>query len=450
MPPVSTCVACDTASVSSRQRFASACAIVSLLGVVAACSARSPDSSTGTAGNSSAGDLSAHGNEPTKSTTGTAPVQPIGAFYRNLREPDPAAAAGTIVASEQATSPFATGSTRRIAYVVAGSPPTVETGLVVTPDTAAPRGLLVVGHHTVGTADVCAPSADPTRLAPMRLYLDTFVAAGYALAIPDYAGLGSPGPHPYLVANTAAASLLAILEPARTSTGVTADKPVGFIGFSQGGQAVLAAAAQLDVAGVVAISPVADLLSTFERANAFPPAGLLATLVGHQQAEPALRLRDVLTPAGIGATQRLASTCNLASLDLGDWEDLLQTGALTSGPWAAALARDSASNFTPRSPTLLIRGDADPVFTAVDEQRLADTWCSPAAAVAGPEAEIDTITLAGADHGETNTIGGPHAAQWLLQRLGDGASNVANGDRASNVANGDRASNEAAKTTPLC
>ncbi|MGH1559106.1 hypothetical protein ACRAWD_18365 [Caulobacter segnis] len=87
-------------------------------------------------------------------------------------------------------------------------------GRGVLPEGAAAGGgwpLIAWAHGTTGVADVCAPSFMP-RSDRDQQYLSAWLAAGYAIVATDYAGLGTPGPHPYLQPRSEG---LAVLDSAR-------------------------------------------------------------------------------------------------------------------------------------------------------------------------------------------------------------------------------------------
>ena len=74
------------------------------------------------------------------------------------------------------------------------------TAVVLIPQGPPPEnGYPVVawGHGTTGVADRCAPSVT-ANLAGYAAYLDLYLQNGYAVVAPDYEGLGTEGPHPYL------------------------------------------------------------------------------------------------------------------------------------------------------------------------------------------------------------------------------------------------------------
>ncbi|MDP8988286.1 MAG: lipase, partial [Actinomycetota bacterium] len=80
-------------------------------------------------------------------------------------------------------------------------------GVVYAPGGPPPdegRPVLSWAHGTVGLADHCAPS----RAGVFVPDLAELVHAGYVVAATDYEGLGTPGPHPYLVGASAGRSVL--------------------------------------------------------------------------------------------------------------------------------------------------------------------------------------------------------------------------------------------------
>jgi hypothetical protein len=72
------------------------------------------------------------------------------------------------------------------------------TGLIATPDDAAPTHEVVTwAHGTTGIADSCAPSLNPSS-SEMVLLANGLLDKGYVVTATDYEGLGTPGRHPYI------------------------------------------------------------------------------------------------------------------------------------------------------------------------------------------------------------------------------------------------------------
>src|SRR5687768_9368102 len=117
-------------------------------------------------------------------------------------------------------------------------------GTLYLPSGAAPSGgwpLLAWGHGTAGIADTCAPSwtTHDTRDAT---YLNRWLAAGFAVVVTDYQGLGGPGPHPYLYWQAEARSLLDSARAALRARPKVISNRVIVAGQSQGAGAALGVA----------------------------------------------------------------------------------------------------------------------------------------------------------------------------------------------------------------
>ncbi|HEY2063238.1 MAG TPA: lipase family protein [Amycolatopsis sp.] len=119
--------------------------------------------------------------------------------------------------------------------------PTTASGLVVLPRTHAPR-TAVYEHGTRSNRADVASVQESLQDRQAGLVLG---AAGYVAVLPDYLGLGTgPGFHPYLDSRTEASATLDLLRAARTLTsdqGKRFDPRIFVSGFSQGGQAAMAA-----------------------------------------------------------------------------------------------------------------------------------------------------------------------------------------------------------------
>lgn len=144
---------------------------------------------------------------------------------------------------------------------------TEVSGTVFVPPGQAPPGgwpVVTVGHPTTGLLDECAPSRHGNLLGSAGLVRD-LLARGYVVAVTDYEGLGTDGPHPYLEPITAAYNVIDAVRAARNLV-PDASTRWAAIGVSQGGQASWAAAERageygdgLEFVGAASLSPPADL-----------------------------------------------------------------------------------------------------------------------------------------------------------------------------------------------
>src|SRR3954467_4876124 len=141
-------------------------------------------------------------------------------------------------------------------------------GDVAIPKGKAPKGgwpVVTWAHGTVGIADACAPSRIGTQKNYDSPLLNSWLKAGYAVVRTDYEGLGTPGPHPYLIGDSEGRSTLDMVKAARKlNPGI--GKNAVIAGHSQGGQAALFAASlakrvapELKLKGTVAFAPVSHL-----------------------------------------------------------------------------------------------------------------------------------------------------------------------------------------------
>ena len=96
--------------------------------------------------------------------------------------------------------------------------PEEVTGVVIAPLGPAPklgRKVIAWAHGTWGVAGKCAPQTD-RKLFEVTPGLNEMLARGYAIVATDYAGLGTPQPHPYLVGASAAHNMLDAIRASRT------------------------------------------------------------------------------------------------------------------------------------------------------------------------------------------------------------------------------------------
>ena len=150
------------------------------------------------------------------------------------------------------------------------------------------------------------------------------VRRGYIVAATDYPGLGTPGPHPYLVGASEGRAVLDSLRAARELPGAAASSRVGIWGHSQGGQAALYAASlakeyapELELAGVAVAAPATDL-GTLMRDDLPTPGGknLLAMTLWSWSRVFDISLENAVDPAAMPTINALAQVCLKSPIDL--------------------------------------------------------------------------------------------------------------------------------------
>ena len=271
-------------------------------------------------------------------------------------------------------------------------------GTVSVPKGAPPKGgwpIITWGHGTTGIADKCAPSRDSASNPAHGLIsyayplLQRWLKAGYAVVRTDYEGLGTPGPHPYLIGRSEGYSMLDAVRAARKL-----DKRLGrrviISGHSQGGQSALWAASlaprwtpELKVRGTVALAPVSHLAEQVPLlAGLKDPGGLsgLAAMIlrGIDVAAPQLGVPGVLGQRAAELYPLTLTAC-LPQLDAPSAyggvapADLIRPDA-DKGPITAALGvRADPEDLKIRTPVRIQQGEADTtVYKAFTDPLVAD------------------------------------------------------------------------------
>ena len=153
--------------------------------------------------------------------------------------------------------------------------PTVVSGSVFTPRGNPPPGgwpVVAFGHGTVGIEPQCGPSLSDSLTGQINVVL-VLTNLGYAVAAPDYQGLGTKGIHPYLDARTGGLNMIDAVRALRHTFTDVQDRWAAF-GDSQGGAVAWAAneqakayAPELGLVGAVALSPAADVVGLVQKAE---------------------------------------------------------------------------------------------------------------------------------------------------------------------------------------
>lgn len=307
--------------------------------------------------------------------------------------------------------------------------PNRVSGTVIVPRAGGqrPRPLVTYAVGTVGMADKCAPSAGfpdgTTTEAPL---VNAALARGYAVAVTDYEGLGTPGDHTYTVGR---AEGTAVLDAARAAQrlpgarrlGVRAASPVGIMGYSQGGQAGAWAAElhasyapELRVKGTASGGVPADLTEVFEAGDGGDNAGfLLMSAMGHDAAFPELRLGTYLDAEGRRLTGQARRSCLadiLAATRGRTIESLTVRDPLRQRDWKRRIAADTLGTKAPSAPIFLYHGESDEVVPYAVGRGLRADWCARGNAVRW-------LSFPGSGHVATAAAGNGPALDWLGQRF---------------------------------
>jgi uncharacterized membrane protein HdeD (DUF308 family)/fermentation-respiration switch protein FrsA (DUF1100 family) len=356
-----------------------------------------------------------------------------GPFY-TAPSPLPAGSPGTIIRSEVIDGFHAGATAYRVLYRSTGydGKPTAVSGFIVVPDGAAPpqgRRVLAYTHGTVGVASNCAPSLVKNE-DQQPLFVEgggAFLAAGYVIAATDYQGLGTPGPHPYLIGASEAMNELDIVRAAHNLKQAQAGSRFAVWGHSQGGQAALftgqlaaSYGPDLLLVGVAAGGPVPNLVDMF-KANIKTTIGkvlISMALRSWEQVYDDAHLDQIVTPVARPIVARLARNCLYSknqilgsipgSLALG--VTFLHRPAWETEPWKTIALKNTPGGEPTKAPILIVQGGADTIVPPGVTERLVHELCQ--------QGETVKLRLApDVGHLETGHEAAPAVLKWINDRF---------------------------------
>ncbi|WP_067815677.1 lipase family protein [Nocardia inohanensis] len=247
---------------------------------------------------------------------------------------DPAGEVGTVTSTAPlaavATPPGSVNSERFLySTTTAREQGTTASAAVYFPPGPAPAGgwpVIAWAHGTIGLGDRCAYSIDgPAARERDWAYLGTWLSQGYAIVAADYAGLGTPGDHPYLNGTVEAHNVVDSVKAA-TRHYPSLSKKWAVIGQSQGGGAAVTTARyatefggpELDYRGAVgtgvpayiedALLAVGPQVPPF-KLGSHTTAYVLYILAGLRTTYPELNIESYLTDSGRDWLNRANQSC---------------------------------------------------------------------------------------------------------------------------------------------
>ncbi|MFK0217989.1 lipase family protein [Streptomyces vinaceus] len=308
-----------------------------------------------------------------------------------------------------------------------GLPNTVSGTVIVPQDgRTGPRPLVTYAVGTVGMGDSCAPSNNlPYGTAMEANLIQQLTLRGWAVVVTDYEGLGTPGVHTYTVGPSAGR---AVLDAARAATrlpgaGLSADTPVGIMGYSQGGQASSWAAElqgsyapELKVKGTATGGVPADLLKVADFNNGSYGSGLVfMAAAGQDAAFPELRLDSYLNPAGQALVAGMRENCVAIDAIAGSFKrisDLTTRNPLEQADWQARLNQSRLGRTAPAAPVYQYHALGDELIPYAVGRQLRSEWCAR-----GADVEWQTIWVG--EHVSGVITHAVTAGNWLADRFAD-------------------------------
>jgi acetyl esterase/lipase len=376
---------------------------------------------------------------------GGAVAQP--AFYRPT-EQELAGPPGTIIRAEPIRLAPAGAKAYRVLYRSKGlrDEPIAVSGIVVVPESASAQAtrpvvtpIVAWAHPTTGVVPRCAPSLALFRFQQMQ-GLRNMIRRGYVVTATDYPGLGTAGPHPYLVGESEARAVLDSVRAARAIAGVGEGNSFAVWGHSQGGQAALFTgliaegyAPELNLVGVAAAAPATDLVTLLT--EDFKSAGgknITAMTLWSWARVFGAPIERVVEPAGLRTVDRLAEACLESIYDFVIRQRIgraLNTSFLSVPnlvdvePWRALALRNSPGPLPARIPVFLAQGTADELVWPAVTQAYMKKLCDGGS-------KVRMLLLPGVQHGFSGRDSADAAVAWMADRFaGSAPPDDCNSDR---------------------
>ena len=297
------------------------------------------------------------------------------------------------------------------------------------PEGAAANGFPVVSvaHGTTGVVPRCAPSLAPDPFADgASAALARLVAEGWVGVTSDYVGLGTRGPHGYLVGPDAAHDVLDATRAAGELEGLALSDRTVVWGHSQGGHAALwtgieapSYAPELEVLGVAAFAPAADLVPLARGVRSTVGGKLVSAYIAASWAEYYdLDLDGLVTPGYVGVVRRIEGHCFDGANVLGAFAIASQLTEEVFRPevWdgeVVELLRANTPEGDVATPVLIAQGTADRLVLADQQRDFVARRCAAGQA-------IDFREYAGLDHVPLVEAGSPLTDEllaWTQDRL---------------------------------
>lgn len=340
---------------------------------------------------------------------------------------------GTIVRSEPMAGAPAGASAFRVLYRSTGlaGEPIAVSGVIVVPPGPAPAGgrhIVAWAHPTTGVAQRCAPSllANMYRWVPG---LDDMLARGFVVAATDYPGLGTPGPHPYLVGVSEGRAVLDSVRAARALPQAGASNRFGVWGHSQGGHAALFTgeiareyAPDLHLVGVAAAAPATRLVELFEADIDSPSGRILASMALYSWSRVfKVPLDDVVDRAALPAFERTAQQCGesvieaimlrLSSRPLA--KRFLQVDLSKQEPWRSIMVRNTPERTLSGAPLLIAQGLKDAVVQPPVTKAYMKDLCRQGT-------RVRLVTMPEGIHAVAARDSASAAVAWMAERFAGG------------------------------
>jgi alpha-beta hydrolase superfamily lysophospholipase len=338
---------------------------------------------------------------------------------------------GSLIRSEPMLFAPAGAQAFRVLYRSVGmhGEPIAVSGVIIVPAGPAPAGgrpIVAWAHPTTGVVPHCAPSLAIFVFQQMA-GLRELIERGAVVAATDYPGLGTPGPHPYLVGNSEARAVIDSVRAARALPGVGNGNSFAVWGHSQGGQASLytgliakSYAPELQLVGVAAAAPATSLVTLM--GDDFKTVGgknLTAMTLWSWSRVYGAPIDKVVVPEAMPIVDRLSTECIESIFDILErqkTEKPLEQNFLSVGniatvePWRSLAIRNTPGTLSPQIPLFLAQGTTDNIVRPEVTRAYLQQQCKAGS-------KVTMMWVPGVGHGLVARDSADAAVGWMMDRF---------------------------------
>ncbi len=258
----------------------------------------------------------------------------------------------------------------------------------------------VIGYApgTQGMADRCAPSRQFSEgIEYEGIGIEALLLRGYAVAMPDYEGLGTVGVHTYMDRVSQGHATLDVVRAAQRlpGTGLSTSSPVGIMGYSQGGGAAASAAElaasyapDLRVRGAVVGAVPADLATVASSLDGGLYSAFAYFALRGLSASYDIDLAPYLNSQGRATSDRVEQECVFDLLDHAfvrsstlSADGRPMSALMQQEPFRSIVEAQRIGTIRPAFPVLVTHSAIDDVIPYAVGRAMARSWCSKGANV---------------------------------------------------------------------
>ncbi len=258
----------------------------------------------------------------------------------------------------------------------------------------------VIGYApgTQGMADRCAPSRQFSEgIEYEGIGIEGLLLRGYAVAMPDYEGLGTVGVHTYMDRVSQGRATLDVVRAAQrlSGTGLSSTSPVGLMGYSQGGGAAASAvelastyAPELRLKGAVVGAVPADLTKVATNLDGGLYSSFAFFALRGLAASYDVDLSPYLNATGRATSDRVETECVFDLLNNAfvksstlSYNGQPMSTLMAAEPFRSIVAAQRIGTIKPTVPVLVTHSALDDVIPYSVGKQMAKSWCGKGANV---------------------------------------------------------------------